>query len=76
MRYVWKRRLEHCAKDMREPHHESDPIPTSHFDGGLETPRISAALSNNTLAARHGSSASGGVSPDPLPENLKSGPIN
>ena len=35
MRYVWKRRLEHCAKDMREPHHESDPIADIAFRWGF-----------------------------------------
>jgi AraC family transcriptional regulator, positive regulator of tynA and feaB len=35
MRYVWKRRLENCAKDMREPRHDSDPIADIAFRWGF-----------------------------------------
>jgi AraC family transcriptional regulator, positive regulator of tynA and feaB len=35
MRYVWKRRLENCAKEMREPRHDSDPIADIAFRWGF-----------------------------------------
>jgi AraC family transcriptional activator of tynA and feaB len=35
MRYVWRRRLEHCAKDMREPRHDRDPIADIAFRWGF-----------------------------------------